>query len=115
MMQRFESVLIQRPTLVDEIVKWITPESVMKALVPIADTPSPSGVSSLTRGPIIQEWFESQKLIDKGATLASNVFDSGTEVLSFGKGGLSLFAHLDEVSYLFCEPIKPGLARITPY
>lgn len=115
MMQRFETVLIQRPSLVDEIVKWITPESVIKALIPIADTPSPSGVSSLTRGPIIQEWFESQKLMEKGVTLDSNLFDSGTEVLSFGKGGISLFAHLDEVSYLFREPIKPGLARITPY
>lgn len=115
MMHRFESILIQRPTLVEDITNWITPERVLAALIPIADTPAPSGVSSLTRGPIIRDWFESKNLKTKRATLVSNVLDSGTEVLSFGSGGISLFAHLDEVSYLFCGRVRAGLARITPY
>jgi len=101
-MQQFESILNQRPTLVEEITNWVTQERVLTALISIADTPAPSGVSSLTRGPIIRDWFESRNLKTKRATLVSNVLDSGTEVLSFGSGGISLFAHLDEVSYLFC-------------
>ncbi len=114
-MRSLGSLLAQRPTFLDDIVEWITPESVTCILRPVADTPAPSGVSSLTRGPIIQSWFESKELLKKGAFLETNAFQSGTEVLSFGVGGLSLLAHLDEVSYLFCEPVKPGVSRITPY
>lgn len=115
MMQRFESILRQRPTLIEDITNWITPELVLTTLIPIANTPAPSGVSSLTRGPIIKNWFETKNLKTKKVTLVSNVLDSGTEVLSFGSGGMSLFAHLDEVSYLFCGRVRAGLARITPY
>lgn len=114
-MRNLSVLLADDPSLVKNIVTWITPESMLGVLTQVANTPAPSGTSSLTRGPVIQSWFESKQMSGRGVSLDSNAFSSGTEVLSFGAGGISLLAHLDEVSYLFFEPIEPGLAKVVPY
>lgn len=114
-MQSLSTLLAASPTLVENTINRITPESLMSVLVQVANTPAPSGASSLTRGPVIQSWFESRQMSERGASLNSNAYNSGTEVFSYGSGGLGLLAHLDEVSYLFLEPIEPGLAKIVPY
>jgi len=78
----------------------ITPDAVYELLAMVADTPAPSGTSSLTRGPQVRTWCEKDGLLDQGATLALDTHRTGCDLLSLGDGGLRMLAHLDEVSYL---------------
>lgn len=114
-MRRLDAMLADRPTLVQDIVDAVDHDSVLGALLQIADTPAPSGASSMTRGTVVQSWCESRGLLTSGVTVHRDAFDSGTDVLSNGEGGLGILAHLDEVSYLLREPVEPGLSRVTPY
>lgn len=81
----------------DEIV---TPEAVHELLAVVADTPAPSGTSSLTRGPQVRAWCEKNGLLDEGAQLQLDAFRTGCDLLTSGTGGVRMLAHLDEVSYL---------------
>ena len=67
-MRTLDGVLANRTTLIDEIVTAITPATILGALRRIADTPAPSGTSSLTRGPVVESWCQSQGLLAQGAT-----------------------------------------------
>lgn len=114
-MRSLAAVLAERPSLIDEINSRVTPEALLTVLRSIADTPAPSGASSLTRGEVVQSWFESTRLEAAGATLQRDAFDSGCDILTSETGGISILAHLDEVSYLLREPVEPGLWRVAPY
>ncbi|KQU64128.1 hypothetical protein [Phycicoccus sp. Root101] len=114
-MRNIASVLADRPSLIDDINRLVTPESLLQVLRSVADTPAPSGTSSLTRGAVIQSWFESRQLEHAGAVLRRDAFESGCDVLTNGEGGIGILAHLDEVSYLLREPVRPGLWQVTPY
>lgn len=74
-------------------------DRLIEVLRGIADTPAPSGASSLTRGAVVQRWFD-KELAGLGATLTRDHRQSGCDVLRYGDGGLRMLAHLDEVSYL---------------
>ncbi len=115
MIRSLDAVLGERPTLIDEVNDVITPRMVLDLLRAIADTPAPSGASSLSRGAVVQSWFESTELDAAGARFERDAFDSGCDVLTNGHGGIGILAHLDEVSYLLREPVKPGLWRVSPY
>lgn len=78
----------------------ITAEAAHELLVLVADTPAPSGASSLTRGPQVRAWCEKDGLLDEGAHLRLDAFRTGCDLLSWGRDGLRMLAHLDEVSYL---------------
>lgn len=81
----------------------------------VADTPGPSGASSLTRGAVVQDWFL-EELADHGVTLSRDHRHSGCDVLRLGEGGLRMLAHLDEVSYLVDGAQSgPGLWKVAPY
>lgn len=94
----------------------ITSEATLELLAAVADTPAPSGSSSLTRGPKIRAWCDKQGMLERGATLRLDAFRSGCDLLAFGDGGLRMLAHLDEVSYLVEGPdANRGCWRIAPY
>ncbi len=114
-MRSLDALLGERPTLVDDVNHAITPQTVLDVLRPIADTPAPSGASSLSRGAVVQSWFESSGLDLEGARFERDAFDSGSDVLTGGQGGIAVLAHLDEVSYLLRERVQPGSWRVAPY
>lgn len=114
-MRSIEAVLADRPQLIDEITNQVTAEAVLDVLRSVADTPAPSGASTLSRGAVVQSWFEAHNLDEVGGTLHRDAFDSGCDVLAHGTGGVAILAHLDEVSYLLREPVEPGLWRVAPY
>ena len=114
-MRDLDAVLAEWPTLITDIKDGVTPEALLGLLRRIADTPAPSGASSLSRGAVVQSWCESLDLLSRGATLRRDAFDSGCDVLSGGADGLAILAHLDEVSYLLRERLGPGLWRVAPY
>ncbi len=94
----------------------ITPDAVVDLLRRVADTPAPSGASSLTRGPAVLAWCRQDGLLDLGARLRLDAFRSGCDLLSSGRGGLRVLAHLDEVSYLLeGRSDVPGRWWVTPY
>jgi hypothetical protein len=96
--------------------KFITFERMHHLLQLLADSPAPSGASSLTRGKKVQEWFTSEALSAPGATLELDYGRTGCDVLSYGSGGLRMLAHLDEVSYLVDGlAASPGLWPVAPY
>lgn len=78
----------------------ITADAVHDLLALVADTPAPSGASSLTRGQQVRTWCEKDGLLDEGTHLQLDVFRTGCDLLDQGQGGLRMLAHLDEVSYL---------------
>lgn len=78
----------------------ITPAAVHALLAAVADTPAPSGASSLTRGAEVRTWCEKDGLLEEGADLHLDAYRTGCDLLERGKGGLRMLAHLDEVSYL---------------
>lgn len=114
-MRNIDGVLAENPSLIDEIKNLITSEALLEVLRSVADTPAPSGAASLSRGAVVQSWFESKHLEEAGATLQRDAFDSGCDVLASGAGGVGILAHLDEVSYLLREPVGLGLSRVAPY
>lgn len=114
-MRSLDAVLGERSTLIDDVNDAITPQTVLELLRTVADTPAPSGASSLSRGAVVQSWCESNDLAVDGTRFERDAFDSGCDVLSNGHGGIGILAHLDEVSYLLREPVKPGLWRVAPY
>lgn len=114
-MRSVDAVLVDRPWLIDEINNQVTADALLKLLRCIADTPAPSGASSLSRGAAVRSWFEAAHLEEAGATLQRDAFDSGCDVLTSGAGGIGILAHLDEVSYLLREPVKAGVWRVAPY
>lgn len=94
----------------------ITSEAMLELLASIADTPAPSGASSLTRGYQVQLWCRKQGLLEAGAELMLDAYRSGCDLLSLGTGGLRMIAHLDEVSYLLDGPAQvAGAWQVTPY
>lgn len=94
------SWLAEHESLWRECDERITADAVHELLALVADTPAPSGTSSLTRGVQVQRWCEKDGLLREGTKLQSDAFRSGCDVLSADGGGLRMLAHLDEVSYL---------------
>lgn len=82
----------------------LTPQNVEKLLRGIADTPGPSGTSSLTRGRVVADWVTKSGLDREGALLSLDFERTGCDVLRLGTGGLRMLAHLDEISYLLDGP-----------
>lgn len=78
----------------------ITREAVLDLLSVVADTPAPSGTSSLTRGAQVQAWCDKQGMLQAGAELRLDAFRTGCDTLTLGDGGVRMLAHLDEISYL---------------
>lgn len=66
----------------------------------VANTPAPSGASSLTRGLQVRTWCEKDGLLGEGAQFQLDAYRTGCDLLRWGQGGIRLLAHLDEVSYL---------------
>lgn len=114
-MRSVAAVLDDRPGLIDELNHRVTPEALLEVLRSVADTPAPSGASSLSRGAVVQSWFDSKQMGGAGATLQRDAFESGCDVLTSGAGGIAILAHLDEISYLLREPVEPGVWRVAPY
>lgn len=108
--------------LADDVDLWrecderITPDAVHELLALVADTPAPSGTSSLTRGLQVQRWCEKEGLLREGTRLQLDAFRTGCDLLSSAGGGLRMLAHLDEISYLFEGPTEDELRWwVTPY
>lgn len=78
----------------------ITADAVYELLAFVADTPAPSGTSSLTRGAQVQRWCEKDGLLREGTLLQLDSHRTGCDLLSSEGPGLRMLAHLDEVSYL---------------
>lgn len=93
----------------------ITPELVLGAVRALADTPAPSGASSVTRGEVVEQWCRDHGVFDGGARLERDVGASGCDLLSYGTGGLDVLAHLDEVSYLLDRRLGPLAWSVRPY
>lgn len=94
----------------------ITFDRALELLTIVADTPAPSGASSLTRGRGVQTWFAHQEMSEQGAQLHLDFQRTGCDVLTSGVGGLRMLAHLDEVSYLVDgSATNPGMWPISPY
>lgn len=94
----------------------ITFDRALELLTIVADTPAPSGASSLTRGASVRSWFDHQRMSGQGAELHLDYQRTGCDVLTSGVGGLRMLAHLDEVSYLVDGPAtRPGMWPISPY
>lgn len=107
-----EDAHVRAAALCDELV---TERRMVDVLRGVADTPAPSGASSLTRGEVVHDWFL-EELLGHGVTLSRDHRRSGCDVLRLGNGGLRMLAHLDEVSYLVDGTRSgPGLWRVAPY
>lgn len=114
-MRSIETVLTERTSLIEDVNRLVTPETLLEVLRSVADTPAPSGASSLSRGAVVESWVESRDLRAKQARFRRDAFGSGCDVLSGGDGGIGILAHLDEVSYLLRDRVEPGLWRVSPY
>lgn len=94
----------------------ITFDRALELLTIVADTPAPSGASSLTRGRGVRTWFDHQEMSEQGAQLYLDFQRTGCDVLTYGVGGVRMLAHLDEVSYLVDgSATSPGMWPISPY
>ncbi|MBC7633610.1 hypothetical protein [Aeromicrobium sp.] len=94
----------------------ITFDSTLELLATVANTPAPSGASSITRGARVRAWFVDQDMSKQGTELHLDYQRTGCDLLTSGTGGLRMLAHLDEVSYLVDDSwIVPGLWPISPY
>lgn len=108
--------LTARADMWEKCDQLITQDAALELLISIADTPAPSGASSITRGEQVELWWSKQGLESSGAQLTSDAYRSGCDLLSLGTGGLRMLAHLDEVSYLLDGPAgSPGLWWVAPY
>lgn len=94
----------------------ITVARTLALLRVVADTPGPSGASSITRGRQVAAWFAGEGLSRAGVRFSLDEGRTGCDVLSFGEGGLRMLAHLDEVSYLVDGiEASPGLWPVAAY
>ena len=94
----------------------VTFDRFLELVAIVADTPAPSGASSLTRGVSVRRWFERQGMCGQGVELHLDYQRTGCDVLTYGAGGLRMLAHLDEVSYLVDGgSTAPGMWPISPY
>lgn len=82
----------------------------------VADAPAPSGMATLTRGTAIRAWWEDRVGESSASVYESDVARSGCDTISLGDGGIRLFAHIDEVSYLIRRPTADPLVwQVTAY
>lgn len=96
--------------------RLITVERAVHLLTRIADTPAPSGASSITRGKQVAAWFREENLAAAGVEISLDHRRSGCDLISSGTGGLRMLAHLDEISYLVEGPTaSQGLWPVTAY
>lgn len=108
--------LTSQPHLWNECDVLITHEAVLDLLSVVADTPAPSGTSSLTRGAQVQAWCDKQGILQTGAELCLDAFRTGCDTLTLGDGGVRMLAHLDEISYLVEGTTGvPGQWWVAPY
>ncbi|MBC6460261.1 hypothetical protein [Actinomadura sp. HBU206391] len=100
------------PGVVARAVEQITAPRLLEILRMVADVPAPSGASSPTRGIAVERWWTARHA---AVPYQRDVSGTGCDVISAGEGGLAVLAHLDEISYLLRDRVRPGVWRVTPY
>lgn len=104
-----------RPPVTGLAAELLSRKRLLDVLRPVADTPAPSGASSMTRGAVVESWFD-QELAPHGAVMQRDVGRSGCDVIRWGSGGMRMLAHLDEVSYLVDGRVgSDGTWPLAPY
>ena len=94
-----DAVFDHAPELNDMLHDLVASEDVLDALRAIADTPAPSQLSALTRGPAVAGLVQSWKL-DGQPAVSTDRHRSGAVRIARSHARVRLIAHLDEISYL---------------
>jgi len=117
-MAQVERALDRCDAIRAQVESYCEPDRLMRYLRALADTPAPSGVSSLMRTPVLRSLLEEDGgLDDDTLRLDPDYAGTGTATLSCGKGaqsGLWYIAHLDSISYLV-QPAEQGRHPLVPY
>jgi hypothetical protein len=100
------------PAIVAHAVEQITAPKLLEILRLVADVPAPSGASSPTRGIAVERWWTPRH---EAVPYQRDVAGTGCDVISSGEAGLAVLAHLDEISYLLRDQVRPGVWRVAPY
>ena len=102
----------------ERVETWCERERLMRYLRALADTPAPSGISSLMRTPVLRGLLEQDGSLEGDSlSLDADYEGTGTATLSCGNGarsGLWYIAHLDTISYLV-QPSLHGRHPLVPY
>lgn len=92
--------------------------TIFKTFQTVADMPAPSQTASFTRGNVIEEILTERELLDDGtagAVYVKNAFDSGSDILERGEGGIRLVAHMDEISYVIAGEPRGNAWPLIPF
>lgn len=107
-----DAVFEHAPALNDVLHDLVSPGDVLAALRDVADTPAPSQLSAVTRGPTVARLIGSWKL-DGEPTVTQDRHRSGAVRVERSLARVRLIAHLDEISYLLRRH-TPGGWELTP-
>ncbi len=117
-MAQVERALDRCDAIRERVETYCHGERLTRYLRELAETPAPSGVSSLMRTPVLRALLEKDGELDgEGLRLDPDYAGTGTATLSCGKGaqsGLWYIAHLDSISYLV-QPALQGRHPLVPY
>lgn len=105
--------------IIKQLSSWLTINRTTKLLVDLSNKPSPSQISSYTRGDLISKKLKKWGVLKKSKVIwDSNYKKLGNGILEIGEKNekdIGFFAHWDTISFIIGEKINSFKYRLIPY